>query len=37
MNLNNLLKKSLHKVDEEILMRLDATVPIYPRNTWVVT
>jgi len=28
MNLNNLLKKSLHKVDEEILMRLDATVPL---------
>ena len=28
MNLNNLLKKSLYKVDEEILMRLDATVPL---------
>ena len=28
MNLNNLLKKSLNKVDEEILMRLDATVPL---------
>ena len=28
MNLNNLLKKSLDKVDEEILMRLDATVPL---------
>ena len=28
MNLNNLLKKSLHKVDEEILIRLDATVPL---------
>ena len=28
MNLNNLLKKSLKKVDEEILMRLDATVPL---------
>ena len=28
MNLNNLLKKSLDEVDEEILMRLDATVPL---------
>ena len=28
MNLNNLLINSLQKVDEEILMRLDATVPL---------
>ena len=28
MNLNNLLKYSLQKVDEEILTRLDATVPL---------
>ena len=28
MNLNNLLKNSLGEVDEEILMRLDATVPL---------
>ena len=28
MNLNDLLKNSLGEVDEEILMRLDATVPL---------
>lgn len=28
MSLNNLLKNSLQKVDEEILIRLDATVPL---------